>query len=182
MCYTFGDSSPKGSLSYLSTTALGESEDMMRNDITYRLLSIALIFPLISPISSGSGIIPFLTESLSQVNFDANKGISASVEVKDPELVAQIEELAMCESSGREDLKIVDTNGWHSYSCLQFQFPTFKQYSKTYGIFPEAEDADLMHLIGDCQTQKDLAYLMIKNDSKNWSHWENCSRQLGLLD
>jgi len=153
----------------------------MINDTKYRLLSIALILPLFSPLSSGSGIMPFLTELASQVNFDANKPIPEVVDTRDPLILAQIEQLAFCESSGQEDVVIVDTNGWHSYGCLQFQFPTFKQYCKRYGIFPEAEDAELLNVIGDCAVQKDLAYRMIQESPANFSNWAVCSKRLGFI-
>jgi len=151
---------------------------MMINDTKYRLLYIALILPLFSPFSSGSGIIPFLTERLSQVNFERNKPIP---EVRDPLILAQIEELAFCESSGREDIKILDTNGWYSHGCLQFQYPTFKQYCKRYGILPGAEDEELLNVIGDCAVQKELAYHMISESPDNWAHWATCSKSIGAI-
>jgi len=149
----------------------------MRNDIKYQFLSILLILPLVSPFSQGSGIIPFLTELASQVKNERNLPIP---DTRDQSLVAQIEDLAFCESSGREDIKIVDTNGWYSYSCLQFQFPTFKQYVRRYGLLPDATDEELMNMIGDCEFQKELAYRMISEDSGNWSHWVRCSERLGF--
>ena len=150
---------------------------MMRNDIKYQFLSILLILPLVSPLSSGSGILPFLAKLVPQSQNGRNLPIP---DERDPFVLSQIERLAFCESSGREDIKIVDTNGWYSHSCLQFQFPTFKQYVRRYNLLPDATDEELLNMIGDCEFQKDLAYRMIAEDAGNWTHWARCSEILGF--
>lgn len=149
----------------------------MRDYLKHKVLTIALILPFIYVPGTLPSVLYYPTlERLSQVNFERNLPIP---EVRDPQIVAQIEELAMCESSGRENVKIVDTNGWYSHSCLQFQFPTFEQYVKRYNMLPDAEYEDLVNMIGDCEFQKELAYKMISESPDNWAHWEVCSRRLG---
>jgi hypothetical protein len=114
-------------------------------------------------------------------HFERNLPMSEVVDTRDPVLLAQIEELAFCESSGRENIKILDTNGWYSHGCLQFQFPTFKQYCKRYGILPGATDEELLAKIGDCSIQKDLAYRIISESPDNWAHWAVCSKKIGAI-
>ena len=157
----------------------------MRNNAQHTFLSILLILPILAPNLGGltGGGVPYysLLKDALERNFEPNKGIPEVVDTRDPVILAQIEQLAFCESSGQEDIKIVDTNGWHSYGCLQFQFPTFKQYCKRYGIFPEAEDDELLNVIGDCAVQKDLAYRMIQESPEAFAHWAVCSKRLGYL-
>ena len=82
-------------------------------------------------------------------------------------------ELSHCESSGREDIVILDTNNRYSHSCLQFQTRTFNHYSERYGF----EDYDIMN----CEDQKDVANEMLKENYNNWQHWFNCStKKIGL--
>ena len=82
-------------------------------------------------------------------------------------------DLEYCESSGREDIVVLDTNNRYSYSCLQFQERTFNHYTARYGF----EDYDIMN----CEHQKDVANEMIKENYNNWSHWYNCStKKIGL--
>jgi hypothetical protein len=155
---------------------------MMKNRIAYPLLLLLIFTPTYTPnlgLFGGGSVFTLLSDKLvSQSPTAPKKGI---LDTRDPVLVAQIEELALCESSGRENIKILDTNGWYSHGCLQFQVPTFKQYCERYGIFPEAEYEDYINLIGDCQIQKDLAYDMIKEDPKNWGHWKVCGEKLGFI-
>jgi hypothetical protein len=82
-------------------------------------------------------------------------------------------DLEHCESSGREDIVILDTNNRYSYSCLQFQERTFNHYTARYGF----EDYDIMN----CEHQKDVANEMLKENYNNWRHWFNCStKKIGL--
>jgi hypothetical protein len=81
--------------------------------------------------------------------------------------------LEHCESGGREDIVILDTNNRYSYSCLQFQERTFNHYTARYGF----EDYDIMN----CEHQKDVANEMLKENYNNWRHWFNCStKKIGL--
>ena len=70
-------------------------------------------------------------------------------------LDAWIERLIRLESNGKNDIKVLDANGWYSYGCLQFQKPTFVAYGTRYDLF-EATD-DINALIYDCDLQKELA-------------------------
>lgn len=79
-------------------------------------------------------------------------------------------ELSHCESGGREDIVILDTNNRYSHSCLQFQARTFNHYSERYGF----EDVDIMN----CEHQKDVANEMLKENYNNWQHWYNCSTKI----
>lgn len=82
-------------------------------------------------------------------------------------------DLSYCESGGREDIVILDTNNQYSYSCLQFQERTFNYYSKRYGF----ENVDIIN----CEHQKDVANEMLKENYNNWRHWYQCSTEkIGL--
>lgn len=81
-----------------------------------------------------------------------------------------IEKLAYAESSGQENIRILDSNNRYSYGCLQFQELTFKSFSERYHLF-----GDLM----DCQLQKQIAKRMIQEDPENWRHWYNSVKLLG---
>ena len=91
-----------------------------------------------------------------------------SVEQQSP-LDQWIEKLTVLESEGRENLKIVDVNGYHSYGCLQFQMATFEAYGTRYGLLKDG--ADLKTFIFDCSLQKAIAKQMIEENSANWRHW-----------
>jgi len=81
-----------------------------------------------------------------------------------------IAKLVHQESSGKEDIVILDTNGRYSYGCLQFQRATFDHYSRLHGI-----KGDIM----DCKIQKRLAFAMISNRYGNWEHWYNSTMKIG---
>jgi hypothetical protein len=68
----------------------------------------------------------------------------------------------------------IDSNNLRSFSCLQFQLPTFKQYYKKY--YPESvknmEEEDWLNQIYDCDMQKELTYKMLNDKWGNWTHWK----------
>lgn len=66
---------------------------------------------------------------------------------------------------------MIDTNHKKSYGCLCFQENTFRVYTKLYNFLPEAEDQELMNMIGDCPFQKSLAKKMIQDNYLNYPHW-----------
>lgn len=79
------------------------------------------------------------------------------------------------------NFRIIDSNNKYSYGCLQFQEATFVSEVARYGLLPEAEPAEVMNLIYDCDFQKKLAMLMFLNDPYAWMHWRTSVwRGLGL--
>ena len=76
----------------------------------------------------------------------------------------------------------IDSNGYYSYSCLQFQKATFLQAVKRYKL-AEGQSADNLDLmIYSCDFQKKLAREMFLNDSNAYLHWKTSiiTRGLGL--
>lgn len=79
--------------------------------------------------------------------------------------------LAQCESGGKENIKILDSNNQFSYSVYQFQMQTWKEQSAKYGLnYTEAD-------IYDYAKQKYLAHLMLKDGGER--NWYNCTTPLG---
>lgn len=65
----------------------------------------------------------------------------------------------------------VDTNGYYSYGCLQFQRRTFITEAKRFDLLPDAEEAELMNHIYSCDFQQLLAKKMIERNYGDWRHW-----------
>ena len=80
-----------------------------------------------------------------------------------------IEKLIVLESNGKEDIKILDHNGEHSFGCLQFQKETFEEFGLKYKLI--IPDAELDNLLYDCDLQKEMARKMIEDNYNNWRHW-----------
>ena len=80
------------------------------------------------------------------------------------------------------DYCITDTNGKLSCGCLQFQADTFQQYGEIYKreLFYNAEDGEILNFWLDCNAQKQLAYIMIRDRYLNWTHWRNSVKKIGL--
>lgn len=74
----------------------------------------------------------------------------------------------------------VDSNGELSYSCMQFQLPTFKEQVAKYDMLPDIEPHEIMNFIYDCEFQKKLVRKMIENDPKYWRHWRTSIIKRGL--
>lgn len=91
-----------------------------------------------------------------------------------------IDKLAMCESGGRTDIKILDSNNLYSYGVLQFQEDTFIRYTKKYNLLPEAEESEYMNFIYDEDYQKRLANEILK-EPKGIYNWFNCGVRLGAI-
>jgi hypothetical protein len=91
-----------------------------------------------------------------------------------------LEKLSQKESEGDEQVVIVDSNGFRSYSCLQFQLATFVEQVKKYNLLPEAEDVEIRNMIMDCEFQKQLARKMIEDNVQNVSHWYTTVYAKGL--
>jgi len=81
-----------------------------------------------------------------------------------------IERLVFAESSGREDIVIIDTNGKKSYGCLQFQEETFHRFSEKYAIAGD---------IPDCPTQRQLARAILLRERSGWRHWFTSVTRIG---
>lgn len=101
----------------------------------------------------------------------------AAAQAYEAELDAWIGKLVMQESGGRSTFRengglpyIIDVNGLRSWSCLQFQEPTFRSYSERHGIAGH---------ISDCEVQKRLARAMIRENPKNANHWLLSTRKIG---
>lgn len=82
-----------------------------------------------------------------------------------------IERLAFLESSGRETIQRIDSNGKWSRGCLQFQDATWKEQSDKHGISGSPLN---------CATAKHLAKAMLSDNPKNTRHWFNATRKLGV--
>ena len=102
------------------------------------------------------------------------KPVAASFEP----LEGYLDALAMCESDNRQHFRIVDSNGWYSYSTFQFQMPTWKAYAAE--VFPYAEDEDLENLIWGRTDQRKVAKAMLEDNPENWRHWFNCGKKIQL--
>lgn len=88
-----------------------------------------------------------------------------------------LDKLAMCESGGRADIKILDSNKKWSYGILQYQRQTFIAYTRKYNLLPSAEDDEIMNFIYDPDYQKMLAKKMIMDGGAH--HWRNCVNKIG---
>ncbi|MBI5220879.1 MAG: hypothetical protein HY978_03550 [Candidatus Liptonbacteria bacterium] len=135
---------------------------------------------LVKTISMGVASLALISPSFINPQFSSNtpSAVASQADFSQPTPTTQpdaldvwLERLAELESHGKAQLKIVDHNGWHSYSCLQFQMPTFKEYVVKYNLLPEAEEPELENMIYDCDFQKQLAKKMLLDDPSNWQHW-----------
>ena len=61
--------------------------------------------------------------------------------------------------------------GYPSLGCYQFQPPTWKKYTKLYGITGD---------IYDCKLQRAVARRMLEDDWNNWNHWKTSWNLLRL--
>jgi hypothetical protein len=96
-----------------------------------------------------------------------------SLHISEPDaLDLWIERLVFAESSGREDIVIIDTNGKKSYGCLQFQEETFRRYAKLFGV-----TSDIL----DCAGQRHLAHEILRADPRGWTHWRTSVNKIGRL-
>ena len=93
-----------------------------------------------------------------------------------------LDKLAYCESTNNDHIRIVDTNGYYSYSRYQFQYATFEHYVRKYDMLPYTENEELGNWIMDGDFQRQLARTMLEDNPSNWRHWENCGKKIGLDD
>lgn len=89
-----------------------------------------------------------------------------------------LEKLIVLESNGKENIKILDHNGEHSFGCLQFQKETFKEFGLKYRFITIDDDID--NFIYDCRLQKEIAKKMIEDNYSNWRRWYTSVKIKGL--
>ncbi len=80
-----------------------------------------------------------------------------------------LKKLVFLESEGKGNIKVLDSNGLHSFGCLQFQMGTFKEFGLKYDLI--SKDDDLNKVIYDCALQKEIAKKMIQENPGNWRRW-----------
>lgn len=90
-----------------------------------------------------------------------------SAEVPD-ELDIWIDRLAFMESSGKEDIIILDVNGRYSFGCLQFQERTWLSFQ---WLQDELGEEISMDTIMDCPLQKRLVKRILVANPGLWTHW-----------
>lgn len=81
--------------------------------------------------------------------------------------------LAFCESSGNPLAVNPNDHGSPSYGLFQYKWATWKWKMAQYGLAPNADDADLMNLIWDKNTQTKLTILILR-EPNGWRNWTNC--------
>lgn len=91
-----------------------------------------------------------------------------------------LDSLSQCESGGRENITVLDSNNRYSYGILQFQLNTFIGYGKQYGILPqEFTRHESLLLIHNPFVQRAIAREML-SDGLSY-HWKNCAIRIGLI-
>ena len=68
-----------------------------------------------------------------------SNGVTPVYSVIPPIYPQYLWDLIECESSGRSDIKILDSNGYYSYGLLQWQENSFWYYNEKYKILPDLE-------------------------------------------
>lgn len=158
---------------------------MMRDKLKTYLLSVTMLFMPIMPLNGAFGVGPSIVGMLDiktavEGIFEQEKPI---VEVQDPEILAKMEKLSLCESNNREDVVIVDTNGYRSYGKFMFQLATFRQFAEQYELITKGLTNDeLRPLLLDGELQSKLVYEMLENDPTAIGHWRNCANKHGLWE
>ena len=83
-----------------------------------------------------------------------------------------IHTLEFCESQGREDLKILDSNNRYSYGVLMFQMETFLREGKKYGLVSPKltpEQAEKTKLVYSTDLQESIANrILLAGGESNW--------------
>lgn len=89
-----------------------------------------------------------------------------------------IESLHQCESQGRDEITVLDSNHKYSYGGLQFQLDTFMSFGKLYNILPEElTNKEGLLLIHTFSIQKAIAREML--DDGLQKNWLNCVKKIG---
>lgn len=88
-------------------------------------------------------------------------------------------QLSKCESGDRPDITVLDSNNRYSYGLFQFQFSTFMNFGKQYGILPQSlSDSEGLLLIHNPFIQRGIAEAML--DDRLSYHWLNCRNKIGV--
>lgn len=86
--------------------------------------------------------------------------------------------LQFCESSGRTDIKIMDSNNKHSYGGLMFQMSTFLSQGKKYELIAGSTTAvQGEKMIYDIELQEAIAHRMLEDGGER--NWYTCTKKLG---
>ena len=111
--------------------------------------------------SAGSGITGKNTASAT---------LSALNTVEIDKIDGIVPKLIDCESGGRVDVAVLDTNNKYSYGILQFQLDTFYSFGKKYGILDKnLTKKEALNLIMKPSLQIKIARKMIENGEGG--HW-----------
>jgi len=88
-----------------------------------------------------------------------------------PKQEIHLAKLMDCESSGSSTVKILDSNSEYSVGAYQYQFKTWEEMVKKYGL--PFTDKDIY----DWRKQKFLTHLILLDGGE--THWFNCHKKLG---
>jgi len=102
---------------------------------------------------------------------------SRSAYVAPDETEIFLDKLAMCESSNRPNIIVLDSNNKYSYGLYQFQETTFLQYAKKYGYIKYSEDGEILNIIHDPILQRNVARRMYLDEIAD-RHWVVCTQKI----
>lgn len=91
--------------------------------------------------------------------------------IEPPPVLAYLDRLIDCESGGKRDLKVLDTNGKYSYGTLQFQLATFNKYGEKYNLPHD----DIMS-----RGQQIAIATQMLQERAGWRNWYNCATKVGM--
>jgi len=108
-----------------------------------------------------------------------------------PEIEKWVEKLEEYETSivpeeNKDSFRLLDTNGYYSYSCLQYQMNTFLWFyndwkGTNYKLYENITLEEARELISDCDIQKEMTTWIIKKYPNRAYHWKNSiERGFGL--
>jgi hypothetical protein len=115
-----------------------------------------------------------------QAAYAPTKNISAENPSLNEGILGMVAKLERCESGSR-NICVIDTNGKKSCGVLQYQLSTYKSFIKRYKLLPEAEDHEIENMWLDPDMQRLVTYKALEEDTKNLSHWYNCSKRMKLM-
>lgn len=68
-----------------------------------------------------------------------------------------------------------------SYGLFCYKEGTFKMFVKKYDLLPNAEEDEIMNLIGDAQFQWKLTRMVFEDSCQNWRNWYTSTvKKIGL--